>query len=1055
MSSLPEYTNTKATARRDFIGEFVADIGKALEEGTAPWCKPWKAGELAPPCNPVSGTTYSGMNFVRLAQEGLADPRYMTFNHAQKEGFRIKKGEKGRPVVFWSHTDRGPKLDEKFQPVLDDKGKPVTEERMRTRPIMQYSTVFHASQIEGIDPWQKKGPEWASDERAEAILRNSGAQISHEQRDRAFYSPTKDSIHLNDKSAFPTAGDYYSTALHELAHWTGHKDRMNRDMGTRGTLGYAKEELRAEIAAWMLATKLGLPFDPEPHRSYVESWASIVKDEPKFVVQACSDAEKICTYCLKFEHEKALEHKQVDTQQVQPDERIAAKDMPQRKARPFTEKDTRLQVPYVQKDAALAHGAMWDAEERTWFAPEGTDLAPLAQWLPKEQALAPEPEQRHEHALPSLSYEVEKLVTYEEVKPAILAFDSVVNTNDFDTTSKEAFIAGWMEADGKKFSKEEILQEWLDITGGRMTRSGDVNNIHYGVIVGRAACPWESNSRLDGLISVPHDVVSPFEMGKEWFKQYSNNIKIQEYINQDTVFVAPNEIRLDVPDSHNEFIQHVHWHAHWSAKEQAWYVRAGEDLAPFAEWLPEGQKLKESLADKRVNTLLFDTAMREAFKEGVKKTGVDMTELENQPSPSPNAWTGEVWPKGSYPWLQKNTRISMPSGIPVLSAIEECGIRFGKARQRLLEYEAKHERALPTLSPEEEFAQTLKSYGLDLKGELPIMDGVFHRVSVENGKPGAQDGSYMGYRDGRPAGTLTNFKTGEQVTWKYSGGHTLSAASIAELSAKSKIQAEAREQARTALQEQTAKQCQMIWEKAAQIPEGHSYLVQKGVDSEEIRKGLKIDQKGNILVPLRDTQGTIRSLQTISVDPVTQKNTKRFTKNAKKSGMFHLVDPENVFDKKPIILAEGLATAASINKATGLPVSCVFDAGNLIHVARQFREQYPDKPIIIMADNDSQLTTGNVGLKKAHEVRNAVSDVFVCTPHFTEQEQKKGNTDFNDFQKLHGVAKLKEAISDSFCKAKEVGNALRMDIANIIIAVGKSIQPAQLNIAMKNQGMSR
>lgn len=760
MSNLPEDTNTKTTARRDFIGEFVADIGKALEEGTAPWCKPWKAGELAPPCNPVSGTTYSGMNFVRLAQEGLADPRYMTFNHAQKEGFRIKKGEKGRPVVFWSHTDRGPKLDEKFQPVLDDKGKPVTEERLRTRPIMQYSTVFHASQIEGIDPWQKKGPEWASDERAEAILRNSGAQISHEERDKAFYSPAKDSIHLRDKSAFPTAADYYSTALHELAHWTGHKDRMNRDMAPKGTLEYAKEELRAEIAAWMMATKLGLPFDPEPHRSYVESWAAIVKDEPKFVVQACSDAEKICAYCLKFEHEKALEHKQVDTQQVQPDERIAAKDMPQKKARPFTKKDTRLQVPYVQKDAARAHGAMWDAEERTWFAPAGTDLAPLTKWLANEQELAPAQEQRHE-------------------------------------------------------------------------------------------------------------------------------------------------------------------------------------------------------------------------------------------------------------------------------------------------------RALPTLSPEEEFAQTLKSYGLDLKGELPIMDGVFHRVAVENGKPGAQDGSYMGYRDGRPAGTLTNFKTGEQVTWKYSGGHTLSAASIAELTAKSKIQAEAREQARTALQEQTAKQCQMIWEKAAHIPEGHPYLVQKGVDSEEIRKGLKIDQKGNILVPLRDTQGTIRSLQTISVDPVTQKNTKRFTKNAKKSGMFHLVDPENVFDKKPIILAEGLATAASINKATGLPVSCVFDAGNLIHVARQFREQYPDKPIIIMADNDSQLTTGNVGLKKAHEVRKAVSDVFVCTPRFTEQEQKKGNTDFNDFQKLHGVEKLKEAISDSFCKAKEVGNALRMDIANIIIAVGKSIQPAQLNIATKNQGMSR
>lgn len=760
MSNLQENTGTPTTARRDFIGEFVTDIGKALEEGTAPWCKPWKAGELVPPYNPVSGTTYSGMNFVRLAKEGLADPRFLTYNGAQKEGMQVKKGEKGRPVVFWSFTGKRQKIDEKMQVVLDDKGKPVLEEYKTERPFVQHTTVFHASQIEGIDPWEKEKPEWAADERAEAILHNSGAKISHETRDTAYYVPASDTIHLRSKSAFPTAGDYYSTALHELAHWTGHKSRMGRDMGAKGTLEYAKEELRAEISAWMMATKLGLPFDPEAHRSYIEKWAEIVKDEPKFVVQACRDAEKICAYCLNFEQERALEQKQMGTPQVQSDERVAAKALPQKKARLLTPEDTRLQVPYIQKDDARASGAMWDAGERTWFAPVGTDLAPLSKWLPMEQELAPVQEQRHE-------------------------------------------------------------------------------------------------------------------------------------------------------------------------------------------------------------------------------------------------------------------------------------------------------RALPTLSPEEEFAQTLKSYGLDLKGELPIMDGAFHRVAVENGKAGAKDGSYLGYTDGKPSGTLTNFKTGVQVTWKYSGGHTLSAESITALTAKSKIQAEAREQARAILQEQTAKKCQEIWEKAVPMPEGHPYLVQKGVDSKEVRKGLKIDDKGNILVPLRDVQGTIHSLQTISMDMATQKNTKRFAKNGKKSGMFHLVDPENVFDKKPIILAEGLATAASINKATGLPVSCVFDAGNLIHVAKQFREKYPDTPIIIMADNDSQLTTGNVGLKKAHEVRQAVNDVFVCTPHFTEQEQKKGNTDFNDFQKLHGIIKLQNAISESFCRVQEVGNALRMDIANIIISVGKSIQPKQLNMPQKNQGMNR
>lgn len=244
----------------------------------------------------------------------------------------------------------------------------------------------------------------------------------------------------------------------------------------------------------------------------------------------------------------------------------------------------------------------------------------------------------------------------------------------------------------------------------------------------------------------------------------------------------------------------------------------------------------------------------------------------------------------------------------------------------------------------------------------------------------------------------------EQLTWKYSGGHILTSESLTELRVKTRIQQEAHAQERAVRQEQTAVRCQDIWEKATPLPRGHTYLQQKGVDYAQVRDGLKMDAKGNILVPLRDLKGKIHSLQTIIQDNTTQKNVKLFTKDGKKQGMSHLLDSANVFDNHPIALAEGLATAASIHIATGLPISCVFDAGNLMEVTKQLRAQYPDKAILIFADNDHEAAV-NVGIEKAAAVQKAVDNVHYIAPDFSA-EKGSANTDFNDYHKLHGLEGL-------------------------------------------------
>src|SRR5690606_4513206 len=185
------------------------------------------------------------------------------------------------------------------------------------RPRVFTAVVFNAQQIDGLPPLEAKpvGPEPERHARAEAILSNSGAKIAHVEGDRAFYRPSTDSITLPARHQFGSADAYYATALHELGHWTGHESRLNRDLSHPfGSEGYAREELRAEIASLMLGERLEIGHDPGQHAAYVASWIKVLEDDPREIFRAAADAEKINSYVLAFEQERTQE--QAQTQSV-------------------------------------------------------------------------------------------------------------------------------------------------------------------------------------------------------------------------------------------------------------------------------------------------------------------------------------------------------------------------------------------------------------------------------------------------------------------------------------------------------------------------------------------------------------------------------------------------------------------------------------------------------------------------------------------------------------------------------------------------------------------
>jgi antirestriction protein ArdC len=374
-----------------------------LRRGTAPWLKPWAPGESALPHNPVSGTRYKGANTVWLAAvaelRGYDDPRWLTYRQAQSIGAQVRRSEKGTPVQYWKFEDRVPALDPEGKPVRDEKGEPVLRTVRLERPQVFHAVVFNAAQVEGMPRRVPQGPQWDPMERAQAILAASGATIRHDQGNRAFYRIATDSIHLPGRDQFATADRYYATALHELGHWTGHPSRLGCDLAHPfGSEAYAKEELRAEIASLMLGDRLAIGHDPGQHAAYVQSWIQALEDDPLELFRAARDAERITEYVLGLEQRQEVG----ETRASIPQQAVSLPDRSSTEGKPMriaTEK-TYLAVAYADKDEASALGARWDRAARSWYAPPGTELAPLARWLPENvpQRQSPPLDPREEFA---------------------------------------------------------------------------------------------------------------------------------------------------------------------------------------------------------------------------------------------------------------------------------------------------------------------------------------------------------------------------------------------------------------------------------------------------------------------------------------------------------------------------------------------------------------------------------------------------------------------------------------------------------------------------------
>ena len=294
---------------------------------------------------------------------------------------------------------------------------------------------------------------------------------------------------------------------------------------------------------------------------------------------------------------------------------------------------------------------------------------------------------------------------------------------------------------------------------------------------------------------------------------------------------------------------------------------------------------------------------------------------------------------------------------------------------------------------EEAFRAKLREFGLVPPDHLDG-SGKLTRIDLEGKKPGNKYGFCVWHSDGIPSGAFGHWAT-DKSDWE-----TFCAVDIREIPPaeyaehKRRLDAAraARELEARLVREHAAAKADEIWNEATPC-ESHPYLTRKQVKP----YGARI-YKGRLVVPLRDANGAIHSVEFID-----DAGAKLFLAGGRKTGCwFMLGEPGEV-----ICIAEGLATAASVHEAIGHAVAVAFDCGNLAPVARALREKYPTAKIILCADDDIA-TKGNPGRTAAEKAAKEVGGLVVVPEFFKRAE---GQSDFNDLRVAEGIESVMDCIN--------------------------------------------
>lgn len=271
--------------------KIVNSVISSLENERIPWIKPWK--NVSP--QNLDGRKYSGINYISLLSNEHSDPRYGTFNSIKSKGGMVNQGAKGTMIVY---RETRTKTNDNGEDSVFSFGKasyvfniqdtdlivtgkfPVLEEFIQNQKIETIPTCESVWENMKNPPMLQKG-------------------------DRAMYTPMFDLVTMPDKSRFKDSVSYYQTFFHELSHSTAAEKRINRTIiCDKDTESYALEELIAEMSACMMLQHCGCEPHIENSTNYCRNWIEILNKNPKYVIKAAAESQKIINYFFGKQEEE-------------------------------------------------------------------------------------------------------------------------------------------------------------------------------------------------------------------------------------------------------------------------------------------------------------------------------------------------------------------------------------------------------------------------------------------------------------------------------------------------------------------------------------------------------------------------------------------------------------------------------------------------------------------------------------------------------------------------------------------------------------------------------
>ena len=265
---------------------------QALEHGTVPWHKPWRAA-AGQPRSMSTGQPYRGVNVFLLgltaSEHGYASSYWGTYRQIGDLGGQVRRGERSTLVAFWKQAE------------LPERDPQTGEPTIKQLPVLRYYKVFNAAQADRLPerfyPAPGENTEITAPQQVLDRYLTCGPRLQHAAADQAAYNPATDTIQLPLRDCFRTTEHYYATAFHEAGHSTGHPTRLNRpgivSFDHFGSGQYAREELVAQMTSSVLCVKTGID-NPEifdNSASYIAGWLAALNNNKRLVITAAAQAQ--------------------------------------------------------------------------------------------------------------------------------------------------------------------------------------------------------------------------------------------------------------------------------------------------------------------------------------------------------------------------------------------------------------------------------------------------------------------------------------------------------------------------------------------------------------------------------------------------------------------------------------------------------------------------------------------------------------------------------------------------------------------------------------------